>query len=178
VVGLCLDGLLRGIQSVTASPWGRRLAWGTGIFLLFWSSLHNYSLVFEEYQHNYEMSAWNTSEMGEVVRDFGAIFGGTQNAWVVAFPYWVDTRLVAVNAGEAGRDLAIPPEKLGETTAASGAKLFMIKPEDENAIQTVEQLYPQGLLRLYESRVDKDFLIFLVLPNLQESQVPGEEAPH
>jgi hypothetical protein len=90
----------------------------------------------------------------------------------------VDTRLVAVNAGEAGRDLAIPPEKLGETTAASGAKLFMIKPEDENAIQTLEQLYPQGSLRLYESRVDKDFLIFLVLPDLQESQVPGEEAPH
>jgi hypothetical protein len=177
VIGLSLDGFLKGIRAITSPPWGRRLAWGMGIFLLFWSSMQNYSLVFEEYQHNYEMSAWNTSEMGEVVSDFGAIFGGTENVWVVAFPHWVDTRLVAVNAGEPGRDLAIPPENLAQTTTASGAKLFMIKPEDTSAIQTLQALYPQGSLQLYESRVDKDFLLFLVLPDQQEPFLLGEESP-
>jgi hypothetical protein len=96
---------------------------------------------------------------------------------VIAFPHWVDTRLVAVNAGEPGRDLAIPPENLAHTTAASGAKLFLIKPEDESAIQTLRALYPQGSLQLYESRVDKDFLIFLVLPDQQEPLLPVEETP-
>jgi hypothetical protein len=178
VVGLCLDGLLRGIKAITGTPRGARLAWGMGIFLLFWSSLHNYGLVFDKYQQNYELSAWNTSEMGEVVHDFGTIFGSTENVWVVAFPHWVDTRLVGINAGEPQRDLAIQPDMLSETAATLGAKLFMIKPEDESAVQTLQALYPQGTLQVYESQVDKDFLLFLVLPEMQDSLNPGEQAPH
>jgi hypothetical protein len=164
VVGLSLEGLLRGIRVTSTSRWGVRIAWGLGIFLLFWSSMQNYELVFDEYRRNYEMFAWNTSELGEVAHDFGTIFGGTENVWVVSYPHWVDTRLVGVNAGEPRRDFAILPERLVETTVYSGAKLFMIKPEDETSIQTLQELYPQGSLHVYESRVDKDFLVFLVLP--------------
>lgn len=178
MVGLSLEGLLRGIKTTATSPWGTRLAWGTGIFLLFWTAMHNYSLVFEEYQHSYEMSSWNTTELGEVVSDFGTIFGRTENVWVVAYPHWVDTRLVGVNAGEPGRDLAIWPENLSETSVNVGPKLFMIKPEDENAIQILRELYPRGSLQVYDSRVDKDFLIYIVLPTSEEMPVLGEEAPH
>lgn len=140
------------------------MAWGMGIFLLLWSCLQNYSLVFNDYRFIYEMSAWNTSELGEVVQDFGTIFGGTENVWVVPYPHWVDTRLVGVNAGEPRRDFAIQPENLADTAAFSGAKLFMVKPEDESTIQILQSLYPQGSMHTYESRVDKDFLIFMVLP--------------
>jgi hypothetical protein len=124
------------------------------------------------------MSSWNTSELGEVASDFGTIFGSTENVWVVAFPHWVDTRLVGVNAEEPGRDLAIWPENLPETSANVGPKLFMIKPEDENAIQILRELYPRGSLQVYDSRVDKDFLLYIVLPTSEEIPVPGEEAPH
>jgi hypothetical protein len=90
----------------------------------------------------------------------------------------VDTRLVGINAGEPQRDLAIQPDMLSETAATLGAKLFMIKPEDESAVQTLQALYPQGTLQVYESQVDKDFLLFLVLPEMQDSLNPGEQAPH
>jgi hypothetical protein len=53
----------------------------------------------------------------------------------------------------------------------------MIKPEDGTAIQMLQELYPQGSLQNYESRVDKDFLLYLVLPDQQELSPPDEEAP-
>ena len=56
-------------------PGEGRLAWGLALVLFAWSARNNYDLVFNQYQRGYELSAWNTSEMGGVVRDFGALFG-------------------------------------------------------------------------------------------------------
>jgi len=111
IIGIALDGLISGLEARVNGKTGQILAWGVAIFLLGWASMQNYHLVFNEYQRSYELSAWNTSDMGQVIQQFGDLFGTTETAWVVAYPHWVDTRLVGINAGEPKRDFAIWPDQ-------------------------------------------------------------------
>lgn len=169
IVGLALDGYMASIETGLGAPWGARLAWGIGILLLVWSSFQNYDLVFRQYQRNYELSAWNTSEMGKVIRDFSETVGDPETAWVVGYPYWVDTRLVGINAGFPTRDTFISNNEIKYTLQDPRPKLFLIKPDDQYTIETLQRLYPDGSLKEYVSRVPtKDFLIFFVPPTKTE----------
>ena len=161
IVGLALDGLLSGLENKLAA-WGRRLGWGLALLLVVWSSWNNYNLLFVEYQNLYKQSAWNTSEMGQVVEDFGQIFGTTETAWLVGYPHWADSRLVGMQAGVVTRDIAIWPDQFAATASDPRAKLFLLNPQDADSIGLLQQLYPQGMLSLYDSDVEKDFYIFLV----------------
>jgi Dolichyl-phosphate-mannose-protein mannosyltransferase len=164
IIAIALDGLMSVLEKRNPSRRGSYLSWGLAIVLIFIACLANYDLVFNQYQRSYELSAWNTSEMGQVVRDFGQIYGGTQTAYVVPYPYWVDTRLVGMNAGDPTRDYAIPPDKISQTLNDSHPKMFLVNLEDQADLDLLHQLFPQGNLTLYQSRVGKNFYIYLVPP--------------
>jgi hypothetical protein len=90
IVGFAFDGFLRALEAASASVWNKRLAWGIGLFLVVWAALHNYGLVFNQYRELYDVSAWNTTEMGEVVRSFAELTGSPDTAWLVGYPHWAD----------------------------------------------------------------------------------------
>jgi hypothetical protein len=164
--GLALDGLLHGLRTRLDPNWGRYVAGAVGVFLLISSASQNYDLVFDDYYRQFRLGAWNTSEIGHVIRAFADSVGDRDSAWVVPFPHWVDTRLVGINAGFPGKDYALWPEQFGETLGVPGAKLFVIKPEDGETAQELRELYPQGSLTTYESQVEnKDFWLYLVPPD-------------
>jgi hypothetical protein len=166
IVGMSLEGLLSGLRLRLGAPVGKLAAWGLGIFLLTWSASQNYDLVFKQYLPVYENSSWNTSEMGHVVRAFADSVGSPETAWLVAYPYWADSRLVGINAGYPTRDLAIWPEQFQATTADPRAKLFLINPQDTADIELLRQLYPQGVLQEHTSPIpSKSFFMFFVPPN-------------
>ncbi len=168
IIGIALDSLMRTIESRADPAWGAGLAWGMAFLFVFGASQLNYNLVFVEYQRSYELSAWNTSEMGKVIRDFAETVGSPETAWVVGYPYWVDTRLVGMNAGYPIRDTVIYIDHFQETVSDPRAKLFLIKPEDQAAIAALRQLYPQGSLKEYISQVEtKNFLMYFVPPTDQ-----------
>ncbi len=165
LIGLSLDGFLSGIESHIAAPVGRGLVWVIGILLLVWSGYQNYDLVFNQYQQNYARSSWNTSEIGEAIKNFTVTIGSQENAYVVAFPHWVDTRLVGINAGFPTKDFAIWPEDFQMTVEDQGAKLFIIKIDDSDSMTALQNLYPEGILQRQMSEVpNKDFYQFFVLP--------------
>jgi hypothetical protein len=161
IAGIALDGLMSALESRR----GARLAWSVGLALLLISSLQNFGLVFNQYQRDYTLLSWNTTEIGSVIRDFTRSLGEPDHAYVVAYPHWVDTRLVGINAGYPTRDYAIAPEQLSTTLEQPGPKLFVIYPQDESSMRALQLLYPQGYLRTYVSRVQgKDFWTYYVLP--------------
>ena len=164
IVAIALDGLMSAVEKQATSRAGARYAWGLAVILVFFSVLGNYDLVFIQYQRSYELSAWNTSEMGKVVRDFGDIFGSTETAYVVPFDYWVDTRLVGINAGDPTRDYAIPLDQIAGTLNDPRPKLFLVNRQDQAHLDLLRQLFPQGNISLYASRVGKDFFVDLVPP--------------
>lgn len=167
VVALALDGLV----SAFGSDKKRKIfAWALACILFFFSAAQNYDLVFNQFDAEYRVGSWNSSEMGAAIKQFGAAYGETDTAWIVPFPYWVDTRLPGVWAGIPNRDFAMWPADLAGTVQLPGPKLFILKantnePEanDQKDIDLLTQLYPQGMLSLHQSAVaGHDFWGFFV----------------
>ena len=167
LVALALDGLLTGLASGKLRT---GFAWGLGIILILWSGVQNYDLVFTQYYSNFLGGAWNSSEMGAVIKQFEENHGTTDTVWIVPFPHWVDTRLPGVWAGIPNRDFALWPDRLGETVQLAGPKMFLVKahtkvPEsnDQETLDRLHMIYPQGTLELYRSDVlGHDFWIYSV----------------
>lgn len=159
LAALALDGLLRTLRE-RAGRWPAALA--GGLLLSALAGL-NASLLFGEYRGQYDQAVWNNSELGGVIANYAGSFGSLESAWVVAYPHWVDTRLVALGAGNPGHDYGIWPDQLNATLETPAPKLFLLKPEDEEGLNALQSLYPHGLLSYYQSRVSgKDFLSFFV----------------
>jgi 4-amino-4-deoxy-L-arabinose transferase-like glycosyltransferase len=164
LIGIALDWLLSALEKGLGGSFGKNTAWAMGIFLLLLASWQNYDLVFNQYQRAYELSSWNTSELGKVIQSFGDLYGSTDTAYVVGYPYWVDSRLVAMNAGVPTRDFAIWPDQFADTLNDFRPKMFLVNPEDQADLELLRQLFPQGNLSTYESQVGKDFYIYTVPP--------------
>ncbi|MBN2501226.1 MAG: glycosyltransferase family 39 protein [Anaerolineales bacterium] len=163
VAALALEGSLRGIKEMLAGRLGRTVAGSMGVLTLMLIVLANYNLTFVRYAENFSAGAWNTSEMGAVIENFAETVGGPDQAWVVAYPHWVDNRLVGINAGQPTRDYSIWPEQLEETLPVSGPKLFLFKPDDEEAQTRLKEIYPKGALSIYDSEYEnKDFYMYFV----------------
>lgn len=124
----------------------------------------NARLVFVDYYQQFKSQAWNTSEIGGVIRQFSDTIGDADHAWVVPFPHWVDTRLVGINAIGRVEDFALWPTDIPYTTGASVPKLYIYKPEDQETYQILQELYPGGVNERFESEVDgRDFMLYYVL---------------
>ena len=163
IAALALECILRSIVRKLPSERGKWLAAGVGIFLVFWSCVQNYDLVFNQYQTQYSNSSWNTSEMGAVIKSFVSTIGESDRAWVLAYPHWVDNRLVGMNAGSPTKDYSLFPGTYEETLAVKDVKLFLIHPEDSEGLEQLQSLYPHGFLSLYDSVLEnKDFYVYLV----------------
>jgi hypothetical protein len=166
LVGLALDSLMNSLEARLRHPWGARLAWGLLALLLAWSALQDYELVFHTYEQQYRQSAWNYSEMGTVIHSFSETIGSPDTAWVMGYPHWADTRLVAIEAGYPQRDYAMFVDGLENTLADPRPKLFLVNLQDQDARQALPQFYPEGWFQTYESSVEsKDFLLFFAPPS-------------
>lgn len=170
VCAVALDAFLHGVRDKLGGNLGLRVAQVGGIVILLIVASLNYGLFFGEYIDRYDENSWNSSEMGKVIADYAGSFGSLDSAWVVAHAHWVDTRLVAMNAGNPTGDYEIWPEELAATLMVSPPKLFIVKADDELGLSTLEQLYPEGLVAFHQSRVaGKEFLTYFV-PAQEASQ--------
>ncbi|HUF37841.1 MAG TPA: glycosyltransferase family 39 protein [Anaerolineales bacterium] len=164
IAALALEAILRAIKDWLPGKRGRWAAWFAGIVLLAVTAQANYDLVFVRYDSQFRASAWNTSELGSVIRGFADSIGSEDRAWVIPWPHWVDTRLVGINAGVYIRDYAIPRELLAETVPAAGPMLFLLHIDDVETLTELYRLYPDGVESRYVSETPgKDFIVFLAV---------------
>lgn len=140
----------------------------TGLLLVIAGRL-NYHLVFNDYQDLYRRSAWNTSEAGAVIRNFAESIGYYETAHVVAYPHWVDTRLVGINAGQPTRDYAISEEDFADTIFESRPQLFLLHPDDEESLQKLKELHPFAQVSEYPNLIEGKNFIILSVPSVPEA---------
>lgn len=161
-----------GFETLLRTFWSKAKQFGyqaviaiSAVVLMFSAASTNYDRALVEYPEIFSTSTWNTREMGEVVKDFTDSFGTIDNCWVIARAYWVDTRLVAMNAGFVDRDLQVWPDDLARTLENPGAKLFIVKGDDVDGMTQLRTLYPDGYATYHENPIkDRDFIVFLVKP--------------
>lgn len=165
VVGSALEAALRTFR-VRLKGWiGKAVVILILAGLLIWSGGNNFNLVFNQYYQIYRASSWNTSEIGQVAKFFIQSLGSTESTYVVGYPHWIDSRLVAINAGAPGKDFAIFPEGIPETAKNPSPKLFFLNVNDGESMQLLLETFEDGILTQYDSKVpDKDFMIFFVPP--------------
>ncbi len=166
VVALAFETFLRTLRKRLAGRIGRIVLWIVALALIIWSGVNNFNLVFDQYYTIYRASSWNTSELGRIAEFFAESLGSPETVYVVGYPHWVDSRLVAINSGYPGRDYAIFPEHIPATTADPRAKLFFLNINDGENMQLLLETFPKGVLWQYDSAVEnKDFMLFFVPPS-------------
>ncbi len=163
IAAIALESFLAGLLARARGAAGKALPVLLGIGLLAGAASQNYNLVFKQFDEQFMAGAWNTSEIGHIIRAFGESVGSPETAYVVPYPYWVDTRLVGINAGFPFKDYALWPENFSETLSETRAKLFVLKPEDQESLETLKTMFPEGVSWLHRVRREgKDFVLLFV----------------
>lgn len=167
-----LDVVFRAIERRFPAGYSRMIPTAIAAIILFLIGSANFDLVFRQFDRQFMAGAWNTSQIGAVIRGFSESQGNAETAYVVPYPHWVDTRLVGINAGHPMKDYALWPEQFETTLSETRAKLFIINPRDEAAVHKLQEMYPSGWLYYYDVELEgKDFLLFFVPPVLEESSI-------
>lgn len=137
--------------------------------LLVISSFINHDLVFNQFRNQFLEGAWNTSQLGGVIKGFAQSTGNLDNAYVVPSPHWVDTRLVGINAGYPTKDYALWPDQFEMLVQNPDEKLVLLKPDNQEALALLKELFPYGILYNYDSGYEgKDFYIYHIPPSINK----------
>jgi hypothetical protein len=161
IAAFAMDALYSGLK---------RLGWRTAALtliasLVVLSATLNYDLVFNQYATQFRLGIWNVSEIADLTRSFEESGNSRKNAWVIPYPYWIDTRLVGAWLADPAYDPVIWPDQIGDTVSLPGAKLFFVKDNDSDAITLLRKTYPQGDLNYHYAApglIGKDFWVFSV----------------
>jgi hypothetical protein len=165
VIGLAFETTIRTIRTKLSGRVGKTLAVCVVVVMVVWSGANNFDLVFDQYYTLYRASSWNTSEIGRVAKFFIESLGSPETTYVVGYPHWVDSRLVAINSGYPGMDYAIFSDQIPDTQNDSRPKMFFLNIDDGENKQLLQETFPEGVMWQYDSEVEyKDFMIFFVPP--------------
>jgi hypothetical protein len=164
---------LAAMAVVATIDWARRV-WGhrrsamvsvySGLGLLFViSAVINYRLVLVDYAQINLQSTWNSAQAGEIVKGFAESVGSYDTAHMVPYPYWMDGRLVGINAGQPSRDYSTPSDQLASLQQEPRAQLFLVSTQDEADQALLTELFPAGRWTIAHSdQPGKDIAVFMV----------------
>lgn len=163
MVALPLVAAGQRLRRLSVKPRAVLLALGLAI-LLSLAVADDFRWYFVEYDASVRASLWNASEMGREVRQFVEDGGAFENVYHVAYPHWVDTRNIAITAGNiTWRNAVLELEQIVAHAGEPGRKLYLLHPSHSAAVKMLQTTYPGGVLRRYESeRPGKDFLLYVV----------------
>ncbi len=129
---------------------------------LFLIIIGNYSLITKQYASQYQASAWNASEMAQVIKRYDTGQQGISYAYILGYPHWVDHRAVSILMGRPRENLSLNVSEIESTKEIVIPKIFIVNPFDKESISTLQSTYPNGVVSTYQSVTpEKNFLIFI-----------------
>lgn len=180
-------GWRHGLLALRAQPQGERLSLGDRVnvrlhnwrrLLLVTSALAlaiavivvNYQRYFRDYWEQYQLNALNTTEIATAIRGFVESGGDASNAWIIAWPYWIDTRGVGIELGDPPwNNVILEAEELDEqASAAQGTidarpRFYVLHPQDAGSLEQLHSLFPLGWPSTYISHYPgRDFVMYYV----------------
>lgn len=174
IAAVALSALPAWARSIWKGRSAAILGIGSAASLLLMAILLNYRLYFIDFRYELDRGTLNTNDIGRVIQGFAESVGSYETAHVIPFPYWVDTRLVGINAGRPATDYAISPDELKDLTDELRAQLFILKPEDAEDVQLLREIFPSGRLSRWVSPIEgRDFLIYAVPSRLDYQPEPA-----
>jgi hypothetical protein len=146
---------------------GPRSRWRTLVVLgaLFISTAGlTYNWYFGEYERQYRRQAWNATELGRVARAFADNVGDLDHVYHIAYPWWVHTPNIGINAGDVTwRNVVLDLDDLADHAKDPAPKLYLLHVDDRGSLNALRFRFPLGRLQRCESAVPgQDFLIYFV----------------
>lgn len=181
-----------GIRGVGRAHWRAVLLVAGALTLTIAVTTINLRRYYVDYWGQYEQNAQNTIEIATAIRDFVESGGAPSNAWIIAWPYWIDTRGVGIELGDPPwNNVILEPEQLEsqvhrdpeETVADSPADLprfYVLHPQDAKTLDQLQRLFPHGQAKLLATKhPERNFVTFYVPSprTLRESNEVGTDAP-
>lgn len=124
---------------------------------------HNFDLIFTQYNQDYQRNSLNTKQIGEVIKGFAASEGTYDDAYVIPYPYWVDTRLVGITADAPHKDYALDRSLLESVEENDRPQLFIYKADDHETRSEILSIFPDGVEILnYGPYNSKNFFAYYV----------------
>jgi hypothetical protein len=163
ILAIGFDAVVRAVRDKISGKRGMVAAVTLGGFLAIFSLSSNADLFFNQFYTQYNLGAWNTAEIGQVMKGFSQVVGTADTTWVVGYPYWIDSRLVAIEAGFVTRDPGVIADGLPKTFADPRAKLYILNPADTASLNILRGQFTNGRFWLNKSPYPgKDFIVFMV----------------
>lgn len=110
-----------------------------------WKS--NLEAYFTAYPAQHTVSSQHASRFGAVIKGFEAFGGLRDDAFILPGPYWVDWRLMAIEAGDIKWRPIIENVAVARThDGRPGKRLYILHPEDRTSLEQLRQWYPQSTI--------------------------------
>ena len=124
----------------------------------------NFDRYFIDYASQYRQSSWNSSEIAATIDGFSRSVGSLENAYLVSWPHWVDTRNVAINLGDPNwNQVLMTPDDISRQSPNPGNKLYILNKDDKEGAKRLQQKFPEGQLREQPSPTEgRQYLVFFV----------------
>jgi len=164
IAGIALALIWSWSQRNFGAPWSKRIGVGLvgGMFLI--SAFTNYDMVIREYGDLQRQNSWNTAQAAEVVGNFTTSIGAFEDVYMIAYPHWMDSRLVALLAGRPGLDIVLWPDQIEELAEVNTPQLFLLHNEDVEGLDELRAKFPGGITNRHVAEVEgRDFITYLVL---------------
>jgi hypothetical protein len=160
-----------------------------GLTLAVAATVINYRRYYVDYWNQYQQNALNTTEIASAIHDFVENGGHPANAWIIAWPYWIDTRGVGIELGDPPwNNVILDPEELdahAEPPADGAApqendskypRLYVLHPEDTQSSRQLRSLFPDGWTSIYTSKQPgRSFVLFHVPPASTQGLLPDQK---
>jgi hypothetical protein len=166
LVALPLAWLWRSLKQFRPGP----AAIGVTMVLLAAIAGINYVRYFRDFDQSYREKSWNSDEVAQVIRGFAESVGDYAHVWILLYPHWIDTRNVAINMRRIGWDQTLADVEQAQSHAKdANNKLYVLNPNDAEHLVRLQDIMPNGQLRVFKSRTPgHNFVLWYV---------PGEIAP-
>ena len=163
IAGIAAASIWSWSQRTFEVPWRRRIGVGLvgGMFLI--SAMTNYDTVIGEYGDQQRQNSWNTAQAAEVVESFTTSIGSFNDVHMIAYPHWMDSRLVALLAGRPGLDIVLWPDQIDALVEVNSPQLFMLHHADAEGLDRLRAKFPGGIINRHAATVEgRDFITYLV----------------
>ena len=166
IAGIALASIWSWSQRRFELPWSKRIGVGLvgGLFLV--AALTNYDIVTGEYGDQQRENTWNTEQAAGVVENFTSTIGAFEDVHMIAYPHWMDSRLVAILAGRPGLDIVLWPDQIDTLVDVETPQLFMLHHADVVGLALLRDKYPEGITNQHAAEVPgRDFITYYVPGN-------------
>jgi hypothetical protein len=131
------------------------------------TTLINYQRYFVSYYRSYQLSSQNSSEMAAAMRDFIAKGGDLKHITIHAWPYWVDTRALALLMDDVSwQDTNVVLDRVSDLARLRddpASQMYILHLDDKGGLAVLQTTFPEGRMERHFSPIpDHDFVLFYV----------------